>query len=145
LGVKGQRRGVAQDEFPIEHFKCYDVTPIDQFTPIEVELKDQFGSGRVRVNPPDTICTPVAKNGVDVRDSESHLTCYPIDELGSSTVPPAVVVDNQFGSLRLKMGKTQRLCVPSHKTIPPDGGCEPKGDHFTCYKSRPLEGDIKPF
>jgi hypothetical protein len=144
LGVQGQRRGAAQDEFSIDHFKCYDVTPIDQFTPIEVELKDQFTSGRVRVNPPDTLCTPVDKNGSGIRDQESHLTCYPIDEIDQPTLPPAVVVDNQFGSLTLKMGKTQRLCVPSRKSIPPDEGCEPKGDHFTCYKSSPLEGDIKP-
>jgi hypothetical protein len=140
--VRSARSGTAQEEFPIDHFKCYDVSPSDPFSPLEVELKDQFVSGRVRVNAPDTLCTPVGKNGAEIRDPASHLTCYPIEELDPSDLPPAVVVDNQFGSLTLKMGTSQRLCVPSLKSIPPEG-CEPKGDHFTCYTSSSIEGEIE--
>jgi hypothetical protein len=144
LGLRGQRESRAQDEFSIDHFKCYDVSPGEEFTPIEVELKDQFVSGRVRVNPPDTLCNPVGKNGAEIRDPSAHLTCYPIEELDPSPLPPEVVVDNQFGGLTLKIGKTQRLCVPSRKSEPPPPPeCEPRGDHYTCYTSRPAEGEIE--
>ncbi|HKG25648.1 MAG TPA: hypothetical protein VKB09_08360, partial [Thermomicrobiales bacterium] len=143
-GVKGLRGAAAQEEFSIDHFKCYDVSPSEEFTPIDVELKDQFTSGRVRVGPPDTLCNPVGKNGAEIRDPASHLTCYPIEELDPSALPPEVVVDNQFGSLTLKIGKTQRLCVPSRKKEPPDGdGCDVKGDHYTCYTAKPAEGEVE--
>jgi hypothetical protein len=144
LGVRGQRGTSAQDEFALDHFKCYDVSPSEAFTPIDVELKDQFSSGRVRVGPPDTLCNPVGKNGAEIQDPDSHLTCYPIDEIDQPTLPPEVVVDNQFGSLRLKMGNSQRLCVPSRKTVPPDGDpCVVKGDHYTCYTAKAAEGAIE--
>jgi hypothetical protein len=144
FGTRARGRGATARQppiFTIEHFKCYGVTPSDQFSPLEVELKDQFGSGKVRVNAPDVLCNPVGKNGQEIKDRSTHLTCYPIEELEPSKLPPSYVVENQFGSLTLKIGKTQRLCVPSLKHPVVDG--EPKGDHLTCYTAKPTEGEVK--
>jgi hypothetical protein len=64
----------------LDHFKCYDVRPQQQFQPFEVKLRDQFEGQAVRVLRPTTLCNPavkcVGKDCAPVLNPDAHLVCY---------------------------------------------------------------------
>lgn len=128
-------------EFRLDHFKLYEVQPYSGggATP---ELRGQFDS-RDRpfvLNLLRQFANPVSKNGEGIKDRNNHLTAYEI----STTAPEpqrAVVVDNQFGRQKMKIGPVHFLLVPALK-IEPGIGMPENLDHFKCYKvleSRPLD------
>jgi len=120
-------------EFKLDHFKLYEVEPYSavghtpllqgQFDsrdrPFALQLLRQFGN-------------PVSKNGEGIKDKNNHLTAY---EIGTTFPEPQreVVLENQFGRQKLRIGPVLFLLVPALKIEP---GIEfPKDlDHFKCYQ-----------
>lgn len=103
-----------------DHFTCYDVRPKDAFAGRTVSLSDQFEVERAKVLKPVSLCAPVQKNALKIRDSATHLTCYSIRDVTRTLRPGGrlVVVRNQFGVEALEVGGPQTLCVPSQKKPP---------------------------
>ena len=98
------------------HFQCYRVSPAQKFKPLAVKLQDQFGSSGVRVITPVLLCAPVAKNGVQPKDTKTHLVCY--EEQEGKAADKRVVTTNQFGKELMTVGGAFVLCVPSLKQLP---------------------------
>jgi hypothetical protein len=138
-------RSVAQ--LLIDHYKCYDAKPEEEFDRREVRLEDQFGAETVTVRRPQLICTPAVKNDDPanpvlkfpdaLRNPIDHLVCYDLREKGGEgdeekgrkdnkekdgkgTEGPEVLVDNQFGQQSLTVKKPRLLCVPSLKKLVTD-------------------------
>ncbi|MFQ5677742.1 MAG: LamG domain-containing protein, partial [bacterium] len=104
--------GKCKKEIPLlDHFKCYRVRGKSQN--ISVDLEDQFGiESEVPVRKPKLFCNPVDKNGEGVFDPSAHLTCYTVR---GKKKKGDVVIDNQFGTQTLHLGRPKLLCVPSEK------------------------------
>jgi len=103
-----------------DHFTCYAVRPKDPFQQRTVSLSDQFEVERATVLRPLSLCAPVEKNGVKIRDSVTHLTCYAIQDRRRTEKPGGrlVVTRNQLGVETLTVLRPQSLCVPSTKRPP---------------------------
>jgi hypothetical protein len=114
----------------LDHFKCYDVRPQENFQPFNVILRDQFESQRVTVLRPATLCNPAIKcvptgdpkNPFDCNqrlNPDDHLVCYEtVDDRGTPQFEQReVFVSNQFGKeQRLTVWRRKNLlCVPSLK------------------------------
>ena len=106
----------------LSHFACYAAAYAPGATPFTVPasviVKDQFSGKqvRVRVGVPKLLCVPSTKvaNGVTypALDPQSHLLCY-----GVSPTPTRnpVYDENQFGTGKVRILKTNLLCLPSTK------------------------------
>jgi len=96
------------------HFMCYRVSAAKPMPTNNVKLKDQFGDFGSRVGAPTLLCTPVSKNGAEVKDPKTHLTCYAI---AAKNAGKTVVVEHQFGKQQLTVGGSVMLCLPSLKEV----------------------------
>jgi len=68
-----------------------------------------------------------------------HLTGYVIEQRSPKFVPvPDLIVDNQFGTIRIAVVKPTLLFVPSAKSLtdPPAPLADPGVDRFQCYRVR---------
>jgi hypothetical protein len=103
----------------LNHYKCYAVSRTPAVAE-NVDLVDQFGTERVRVQRPSRLCNPVEKRRAG-RDPEppphptEHLVCYQMRELGDPFVPRSVFTRDQFRTETLSIDEPSRLCVPSEK------------------------------
>jgi hypothetical protein len=96
------------------HFLCYRVAAAKPLKPTAVKLKDQFGAFGSKLGQPLFMCTPVSKNGEEVRDVRTHLTCYAVS---AKNAGKTVVVEHQFGKQQLRVGGSVVLCLPSLKEV----------------------------
>lgn len=96
------------------HFVCYRVSPATKLKPAEVKLKDQFGGFGSKIGNPLFLCAPVSKNGEEVKDTKTHLTCYAIS---AKNAGKKVKVTHQLGSQTLSVGGSVVLCLPSIKEV----------------------------
>ena len=97
------------------HFFCYRVSQAAPIKPpAAVKLKDQFGDFGTKIGSALFLCTPVSKNGEEVKDQKTHLTCYSVS---AKNAGKKVKVTNQFGSQILTVGGSVVLCVPSLKEV----------------------------
>ncbi len=96
------------------HFLCYRVSQAAPIKPAEAKLADQFGAFGTKIGNALFLCTPVSKNGADVKDKVTHLTCYSVS---AKNAGKKVKVTNQFGSQVLTVGGSVVLCVPSLKEV----------------------------
>jgi hypothetical protein len=106
---------------PLDHFKCYVVTPVDgmsQFEKRSVVLEDQFQIAEHKVLVPQLLCNPVSKDGSELVNPAAHLVCYEIDnnERGPKEKPEVQTTD-QFGELELRVVTPRMLCVPATKEV----------------------------
>ena len=66
------------------------------------------------------LCNPVRKTYrrkvATVKRSAAHLACYTITG-GGAFKPRNVAVRNQFGTSRLRVLKTETLCLPTRKQV----------------------------
>ena len=107
----------------LDHFKCYDARPQENFQPFDVRLRDQFEGQVVRVLRPTTLCNPVVKcvgrDCTPVLNPDAHLVCYETAEAEGTPQFELreVIVSNQFGKeQRLTVWRRKNLlCVPSLK------------------------------
>jgi len=96
------------------HFLCYRVSAASKLKPTEVKLKDQFDSFGTKIGNPLFLCTPVSKNGEEVKDTKTHLTCY---QVSAKNAGKKVVVVHQLGKQQLTVGGSVVLCLPSLKEV----------------------------
>jgi hypothetical protein len=96
------------------HFVCYRVSQATKLKPAAVKLKDQFGAFGSKIGNPLFLCAPVSKNGEEVKDSKTHLTCYSIS---AKNAGKKVKVTHQLGSQVLTVGGSVVLCLPSIKEV----------------------------
>jgi hypothetical protein len=113
----------------LNHFTCYPVTLASgAYTPpAGILLRDEFAKKNVKVtvNPvPSLLCLPAKKvitttagtKTYPMVNPELHLLCYPVTK---TPVRNPVYAQNQFGSAKMKVGKTNLLCLPSTKRLLP--------------------------
>jgi len=119
----------------IDHFKCYSTrrakgTP--RFTPVEIELDDQFEDKTTIVVRPRFLCNPLDKNGEGIEHPESHLLCYRIkDAPGQPRFRRRQVqIIDQFSIQDLKAIRgdcraSSFLCVRATKRLASEGADTP--------------------
>jgi hypothetical protein len=143
------------------HFKCYKAKkataprgqpPFPAFSPLSgLLVEDQFGPVQLDLKKTVGICTPVDKNGSDptAPSEATHLEGYKVkltklDPPQAKFAKSTHTVQNQLGTIRLKLLAVDRLMVPSNKA-PGTGGAPPYTandvDHFKCYKAAKAKGE----
>jgi hypothetical protein len=107
----------------VDHYKCYKIR-ITAGTPrfperVFVTVADQFvGTPRTaRVKKPRRLCTPVEKNGEEVKNPTGHFMCYQIVVRPKHPRQRGVYVADQFGVEQVDTVKEQELCIPSEKQL----------------------------
>ena len=100
----------------VDHFKCYKVKGARQQVS-GLEIEDQFGTLRVNVKKPISLCVPADKNGEGILDSTTQLMCYKIRLAAGAPLfrglPGPIFVDNQFGPDSLRVARPAEFCEPS--------------------------------
>ena len=101
----------------LDHFKCY-VAEGEVPKHEALILKDQFHIEEgVRLVELRYFCNPVTKSVGDKQHDaaldEDHLTCYMIEP--DEPFKATIVARNQFGETDIETGKSELLCVPTHK------------------------------
>jgi hypothetical protein len=131
LCVPAEKDGVSS-ALNINHFKCYRVkvargTP--KFTPVQIDLTDQWETKTLIVERPKFLCNPVDKDGEGVVNPEGHLTCYRIkDAPGQAKFErqtPDILdqfVDQGLPALRGDCRQSTFMCVPSTKRLASPSG-----------------------
>lgn len=106
----------------LNHFTCYPVkVAAGAYKPPQVLLQDQFVAKPVpaRVNRvPAELCLPtekiVGKHHFKIINAAAHLLCFPVTKTPHK---PRVWDQNQFGTAKLAIQKTNWLCLPSKKQV----------------------------
>jgi hypothetical protein len=125
---------------PDDHFLCYrveDVT-VPPFAPIlGISLTDEFGSGRFDVKKPKALCIPADKRGEGIVDDVTHLKSYQLKSSTKTGPQSSIRVVNQFGETLVDTGKTDRLLIPTSKslTASPQEPPPSQVDHYKCYRT----------
>jgi len=96
------------------HFFCYRVSQAAPLKPVAVKLSDQFGGFGTKIGNALFMCTPVSKNGEELKDKITHLTCY---QVAAKNAGRKVKVTHQLGSQILTVGGSVTLCLPSLKEV----------------------------
>jgi hypothetical protein len=129
----------------LDHVRCYFARQQPDVTRAAVDLKDQFGTTKVRVAQTAELCNPVSKNGSKILHPRAHLVCYETSEAGTEPFKQRKVrVTNQFGRRELLVVAPATLCVPSLKStgtepLPGSASSATKVlDHFRCYDVKVL-------
>ena len=136
----------AQLEFDLGAYKCYSAIGYPAVHEW-VFLDDQFTEKDAWVDRPVGLCNPASKEGGTNGGAagnfveENHLVCFRIFQNGLG--PGHVVVDNQFGTQELEVGRAERLCVRSEKGNNITTGSAGMHDfvpNLKCYNIRPTRG-----
>jgi hypothetical protein len=137
------RGNVAYAQQEPDHHKCYAVTGHMLPAPIDVVLKDQFGTVEGSVQHLIMFSPPVAKElptgeVSPIMNPEDHLTWYDFD--GGTTQQRDLLVTNQFGTDKeWKIGNPRFLLLPAWKMFvngETTGLDHPAGlDHYLCYEA----------
>jgi hypothetical protein len=108
----------------LSHFTCYPVSYVPGAgtfkVPPAVQLKDQFSQAQVtvKVGNPVKLCLPSLKivNGQTFppTNTVTHLLCFTV---GPTPTKNPVYDQNQFGTGKIQIQRTQLLCLPSTKQI----------------------------
>ena len=96
------------------HYQCYRVSQAKPLKPVALKLKDQFGAWGPKLGNALFLCAPVSKNGEDVKDQLTHLTCY---QIPAKNAGKKVLVTHQLGEQVLTVGGTVFMCLPSLKKV----------------------------
>jgi hypothetical protein len=108
----------------LNHFTCYPVKQIaGEYKPPAVMLQDEFatkGPVPAKVNPvPAELCLPTEKvlasgQSFPIINPTLHLLCFPVSP---TPIISPVWDENQFGTSKVTIKKTNWLCLPSTKQI----------------------------
>jgi hypothetical protein len=60
------------------------------------------------------LCTPVSKNGEELKDKTTHLVCYSV---AAKNANKKVKIATQLGTQILKVGGSVTLCLPATKEV----------------------------
>lgn len=101
----------------LDAYKCYKARDLRNPPFVDVDalpLDDQFGPDTVQVKKPLFLCNP-ADSGAGINAPQSNICCYMID--GTNLDPArSVEIEDQFGTLQLKVKRPDLLCQPCSKT-----------------------------
>ena len=100
----------------LDHYQCYVVKPARKLRERRVSLLDQFGKSRPIVVRMVSLCAPVRKNTVPIRNKRDHLVCYQLRSTQTFRSRHVGIV-NQFGKADLTVVSPERLCLPSLKRL----------------------------
>jgi hypothetical protein len=140
VAIFALRGSVAHAEPPYDHFKSYNVIGPPLPAPIDVTLKDQFGTVQGVVEQVRMFSPPVEKHLPDggvspIIHPEYHLAWYPFE---GTCQERTLLVTNQFGTDQEWVVKDPvYLLSPTWKLFVnglPTGLVPPSGlDHYLCY------------
>jgi hypothetical protein len=107
-----------------------------------VFLRNQFGSFTADVLAPNSLCVPSTKQVVRRGSSPpargafriDHFQCYAIKPR-SSFESHGVVLRDQFGTWKTRIGTPSSLCVPVRKNKTPVAH---PVEHLVCYLAKPV-------
>jgi len=128
------------------HLVCYDITGPDLNTAVAV--RNQFGSQRLLVHDPETVCVPSKKRVLGnsfrpIRVPIDHFQCYNVEPLTSLQRVGElgrVLVTDQFGHKRVTIGAAVQLCTPVDK----DGSqIQHPVSHLVCYQIAGAEVNVR--
>jgi hypothetical protein len=124
---------------------CVPLTdPVDYDRPVTLDLTDQWGTSTTAIGDTVLHCNPLTQKtvdlgdpedfvppkfpddgsvfpvpaGVNVADEEVHYRCYSIADAildGGGFVARQVLVEDQFGTIPIRVGQAVRLCEPAVK------------------------------
>jgi hypothetical protein len=100
------------------HYVCYPVK-VETFKQRTATFRDQFGVWKMTVIKPTHLCTPAEKR-VDnqifpMTDPKLHVLCYQVKYEGK--LPPSVMTNDQFGTLKMGLNPATTVCLPAGKTV----------------------------
>ncbi len=126
---------------PRAHLVCYPIRVTPQPKPRTVFVRNQFGSLKLLVVHPETLCVPSSKSTTGtpaaVPKNLDHYTCYTIDP-ESKFQSRVVKLADQFGTSRDTVVTPARLCAPTRKNGSPL--IRPRL-HLMCYQIKsPTKG-----
>jgi len=108
----------------IDAFKCYLAKDLKspKFAKTTVSLSDQLGlnDGSFTLKKPHLLCNPVDQDGAGIEHPAARLVGYKVKGPKlSKGEQPSVEVEDEFGTLQLRLRKPFLLCVPSFKNVLP--------------------------
>ena len=128
------------------HLVCYTTTGPDLNTAVVV--RNQFGSQRLVVGEPETVCVPSKKREIGnsfrgIRVPIDHFQCYKVEPLTSLQRVGQlgrVLVTDQFGHKRVSIGAAVRLCTPVDKN---GSQIQHPVSHLVCYQIAGAEVNVR--
>jgi hypothetical protein len=121
-----------------DHLRCY-ATNRGRSVRQQVFLRNQFGPFTADVLEPNSLCVPSTKQ---LRGSNSpaprrflvdHFQCYRIKPRGAFE-GHGLVMRDQFGTWKTKVGTPSQLCVPVRKNRT---AVQDPVEHLVCYRAKP--------
>ena len=121
--LTGPPRKKAPQPPGLSHFTCYPVRVAtgSYQPPPNIMLQDQFAPKPVPVKVnrvPAELCLSaekiVGKHVFKIVNAADHLLCFPVTK---TPIKPRIWDQNQFGTAKLAVQKTNWLCLPSKKTV----------------------------
>jgi len=103
---------------------CYAIQGGDN-SPYVLEVEDQFGVSRIRVNKARFVCTPTAAatvvkgpalNGDFDPNAADHLKCYGVT-VRQPQPDPVVQISDPFGVETANVAQDRLLCAPAIKEV----------------------------
>lgn len=138
---------------PSWHLLCWGINPNRTQEPRTVDVRNQFGQGRLTTSKPTSLCLPSLKSEATTNPTfkapganeiqPDHLSCYPARQVAGASsfkVPAFVGLKDQFGSARTKIGPPTLLCLPTGKTVDPAVGptkINHSDSHLMCFAIAP--------
>jgi hypothetical protein len=119
---------------PLDHLECYTIRDSLAETKYTADLNNQFGlePGCLLGTPARLFCVetqkrivppPLPPGGGPAGDDAGHFLCYIVRCPGEN--PTSTVVQDQFGTRRIRLEREALLCAPTNKLICGDGGIDP--------------------
>jgi hypothetical protein len=126
-------------EDPTAHLMCYKIKE-PRFIVRDVEVTNQFGTQRLTVNRPDSLCLPAAKDDIPIESDINHYKCYKVRPAkGEPKFQERLVdLDDQFESKLTEVVKPRFLCNPVDKN---GEGVPDPGNHLVCYRIDDAPGE----
>lgn len=135
----GEQPGAPSDP---DHLEDYQIKPAGKFTALRNrKVTNQFGAIVVDVLKPVALQVPTAKDldsspAPPSAPAVDHFSCYSVKVSGGTPafVPVSgVQLEDQFGSMAVRVLKPQRLCAPTNKNNE-EPGAESHPDQLMCYR-----------
>ena len=125
---------------------CYDTTGPDLNTAVVV--RNQFGSQRLLVRDPETVCVSSKKLLIGnsfrpIRVPIDHFQCYNVEPLTSLQRVGQlgrVLLTDQFGHKQVSIGAAVRLCAPVDKN---GSQIQHPATHLVCYQIGGAEVNVR--
>ena len=125
------------------HLVCYTIEDLQQFRPLAVRVRNQFGQAALRIRRPETLCLPSFKQVVQTQAVSAappgldHFKCYQAEQ--PQFQPRFVGLRDQFGQSEGQVVATRQLCNPVRKN---NGRVLNPRAHLVCYETPQVPGTV---